>query len=97
MRRQKQERIQQLRRVSGVPSATSVIMRLQPDMIISRDDAMLLGFSVFRTGKKCKNGHRDWRYTTNTLCLECNRERARKYPDNPKIGDSKRTAIKKLR
>ena len=94
----KRKRIEQLRQVSTRISAANCLMWLQPELIISREDSTLLGFNVYRTGKKCKNKHIGWRWTVNTLCIECGRERARKYPDNPKIGSWRnRTPIHKLR
>jgi hypothetical protein len=67
---------------------TTSIMWEQPDMIITQVQAMMFGFTVYRTGKPCKYKHTGWRYTYNNLCIECNRERKRKFPDNAR-GTSK--------
>ena len=36
-----------------------------------RQDAISQGKSVYFTGKPCKNGHIDQRYTSSGGCLEC--------------------------
>jgi len=44
--------------------------------ILSRSDAIAKGKTVFFTGKVCRNGHTDYRYTSTGHCLECLRLRA---------------------
>jgi len=44
--------------------------------ILSRSDAIAKGKTVFFTGKVCRNGHTDYRYTSTGHCLECLRVRA---------------------
>ena len=51
--------------------ATTNISHTNPDMIISKKDAVALGFTVYRTGEPCKNGHTGWRRTYNHNCIEC--------------------------
>ena len=46
-------------------------MRDHPETVINRDDAVMLGLSVFRTGKPCKRGHRAFRYVSTGACIEC--------------------------
>lgn len=50
-------------------------------MILTAEQAHTLGFTVYRTGKPCKYGHTGWRRLANTVCIECERNRARKFPD----------------
>lgn len=44
--------------------------------ILSRHEAIAQGKTVFYTGKACKSGHIDQRYTSTGHCLECLRIRA---------------------
>lgn len=57
--------------VSKKRTPSAQIMADCPDMILSRSDAVTLGFKVYRTGKKCTNGHSGWRYITTGGCLDC--------------------------
>lgn len=50
-----------------------------PEMIISRDDAHMLGYRIFRTGKECLNGHAGWRRVDSGACVECMKERRNRY------------------
>lgn len=52
-------------------SITESLMRDNPDMILSKSDALMLGFKVYRTGKACRNGHTGYRWTANSGCIEC--------------------------
>lgn len=62
---------------SGRPvSPQTAIMRECPDLILPRREAMAQGWSVFRTGEPCPNGHRGWRYVNNSQCTECKRKGA---------------------
>lgn len=36
-----------------------------------RKDAKAKGLKRYFTGKPCKNGHVDWRYTANAHCVSC--------------------------
>lgn len=47
------------------------IHKLMPDMIISREDAKIAGFKVYRTGKPCRRGHKGWRWVSTNNCLTC--------------------------
>lgn len=56
----------------GKPRSADVEMALAaPDMLLSKEDARLLGLKVYRTGGACQNGHRGWRYTSTGNCLDC--------------------------
>lgn len=49
----------------------SVMMEDCPDLIISKADARLAGFKVYRTGKACKKGHTAYRYISTGTCVQC--------------------------
>lgn len=49
----------------------SIMMRENPDMVISRADAESLDMKVYRTGTTCKHGHAAWRYVSTGNCIEC--------------------------
>lgn len=49
----------------------SIMMRENPDMVISRTDAESLDMKVYRTGTTCKHGHAAWRYVSTGNCIEC--------------------------
>lgn len=53
------------------PADAVPIHKQHPDMILSRADAEGFGFTVYRTGKPCKNGHTGWRYLSTGACLTC--------------------------
>jgi len=44
---------------------------LYPDMIVDRETAKSLGFTAYRTGKSCRQGHTGWRYLANNCCIQC--------------------------
>lgn len=44
-----------------------------------RSEAKKLGTKHYFTGKPCKHGHVDFRVTKDGRCVECNRERARRF------------------
>lgn len=60
--------------------------------IISRDAARSNGQSFFYTGKPCQNGHTDFRYVCNTVCVSCGKENRQKYrlSANPEVRKRKR-------
>jgi hypothetical protein len=45
--------------------------------LISRQEAVKFGKSRYYTGKECKNGHIDERYTLRGTCVTCCREAVR--------------------
>ncbi len=53
----------------GTPD--SQLMRECPDMIVSREDAKLMGFKVYRTGQPCRKGHTAYRYVSTGNCIAC--------------------------
>lgn len=55
----------------GVLSETTLMMRNNPDMVISKEDADLLDIRVFRTGEPCSHGHTGWRYVSTGNCISC--------------------------
>lgn len=58
--------------------------------ILTRQDALAIGYIRYYTGKPCKHGHDSERYTNSRTCIECNRlnckktskERQQKYWQN---------------
>lgn len=50
---------------------STIMAKANPDMIISRDDANLLGFTLYRTGEACRRGHKGWRYVSTGGCVDC--------------------------
>lgn len=56
-------------------SETEMLMSLAPDMVITRGEAIELGYNVYRTGKECLNGHTGWRYVKTGNCLDCRKEK----------------------
>lgn len=47
------------------------INKLVPDLVIDRQAARTFGYTVYRTGKPCSNGHTGWRYVSTGACLDC--------------------------
>lgn len=47
--------------------------------ITSRKQAIAAGAKHFYTGRPCKNGHLDLRFTSDGKCVSCNREKVRSY------------------
>lgn len=47
------------------------IHKTNPDMTLTRAEAIAGGFKVYRTGKPCKYGHTGWRYVSTGACLSC--------------------------
>jgi len=56
-------------------SPTALMMKASPDMVISKQDAISIGWTVYRTGKPCRKGHRGFRYVASGNCLTCHRGR----------------------
>jgi len=50
--------------------------------LISRKEAIKKGLIKFFTGKKCKNGHISEQYTKSWKCVECQKEKAKKYRED---------------
>lgn len=50
---------------------SSKLMFENPNAIITRDCAEMLGLSVYRTGEPCKKGHKGWRYRSTGGCISC--------------------------
>jgi len=50
--------------------------------LISRKEALSKGLKKFFTGKKCKNGHISEQYTKSWKCVQCEKERAKKYRED---------------
>ncbi len=51
---------------------------------ISRKDAKYLNLTRYYTGQPCKRGHIAQRLVSNYVCVECDKERNKKYTDNRK-------------
>lgn len=52
-------------------SASFELARSLPDMEISRQAAIVLGMSIYRTGRPCFKGHAGWRYVSSGACVAC--------------------------
>lgn len=65
---------QALRKPPRQQTDSQAFMRNNPDTVISRDDARLLGLRVYRTGDYCRKGHQGFRYTTTGACVDCAEE-----------------------
>lgn len=50
---------------------SSEMARSNPEMVISRSDAVKLGINLFRTGTACARGHKGWRQVSNGACVDC--------------------------
>lgn len=48
--------------------------------IVTREQAIALGWRYFYTGAPCRRGHIVARYTSNGACFECKRENERLRP-----------------
>lgn len=55
----------------GKAARPEPLHRQFPDMVISKDDAVSAGMKAFRTGNACRNGHKGWRWVSNSGCLTC--------------------------
>jgi hypothetical protein len=55
----------------GRSTPDAELMRAQPDMLIERTDARLLGMRVYRTGRACQRGHTGFRYVSTGSCIDC--------------------------
>ena len=49
----------------------SIYARQNPDALLTKEAAKLLGFPLYRTGKTCHRGHTDWRYVSTGNCKGC--------------------------
>jgi len=52
-------------------SPSQTFAKENPDFILSRESAVDMGFTLFRTGERCRRGHAGWRYVSTGNCLEC--------------------------
>ena len=57
-------------------STVKSLIRNFPDMVISKEDAQLLNFPIFRTTGLCRRGHSSWRYISSGACLACMRPKS---------------------
>ncbi len=57
-----------------VETPDTIMMRDNPDMIVSKVDAQAFGFKVYRTGNPCNKKHNGWRYVTTGNCIDCIKE-----------------------
>ena len=53
----------------------SIMMKANPDMIVSRKDAIALKMKVYRHGRPCKKGHTGYRYVSTNSCIDCLRQK----------------------
>jgi Na+-translocating ferredoxin:NAD+ oxidoreductase RnfC subunit len=49
--------------------------------ILTRQDALAIGYIRYYTGKPCIHGHDSERYTNSRTCIECNSVRWKKRPE----------------
>lgn len=56
---------------ASTQSETTIMMRDNPDMIISKADAKLYELKVYREGNECNKGHKAFRYVTSGNCIDC--------------------------
>jgi len=54
--------------------------------IITKEEAVQAGLPRYFTGKPCKHGHFSERWTHRSECMECSRNRAKKYIQENKQG-----------
>lgn len=54
---------------------SSILMREQPDLIMTKEQARSLGYMVYRTGRPCNRGHNGFRYVSTGTCVDCLRGR----------------------
>lgn len=45
--------------------------KANPQMILSKADARIMGFTLYRTGTPCRHGHAGWRRVDSGICCEC--------------------------
>ena len=50
----------------------------------NREIAVQNGHKYYRSDKPCRNGHTDLRYTLSSVCVMCNREKAKRNSENVK-------------
>ena len=58
----------------------SIMMKANPDMIVSRNDAISLKMKVYRHGRPCKKGHTGYRYVSTNSCIDCLRQKPEVIP-----------------
>ena len=58
----------------GRSTTTSRFTRENPDMVLGKDEARLLGLTQFRTGQPCRKGHTGWRHVASGACVDCRKE-----------------------
>ncbi len=59
----------------GTDTPDSIMMKAQPEMVISKEAAGTLGMKVYRTGVPCRRGHKGFRYVSTNSCIDCLRGR----------------------
>lgn len=55
----------------GPRTPTAELMANNPSLVMDREQAKLLGFKAYRTGKLCARGHAGWRYVSTGACIDC--------------------------
>lgn len=69
--------------VCATPSTSNVLEVRMTEIIISRQEAISQGLKRYFTGKPCKYGHIDYRYTNGRKCCSCSIiELRKKYKEN---------------
>jgi len=57
--------------VDGRRTPSQIFADENPEFVMSRDSANAMGFTLYRTGEKCRRGHAGWRYVSTGNCLDC--------------------------
>lgn len=52
-------------------SESQIFAEQNPDLILTKEGARAIGFTLYRTGEPCRKGHTGWRYVSTGNCLEC--------------------------
>jgi len=53
---------------------TAKFMSDNPDLVLTKQQAKAMGLSIYRTGKKCRQGHSGYRYVSNSGCIDCKKD-----------------------
>ena len=52
-------------------SDDSLMMEQNPNMILTKADAIKYGIKVYRHGRPCNKGHKGFRYVSTNSCIDC--------------------------
>lgn len=57
--------------LDGRVTASGQFQRANPDLILTKDGARMIGLKVYRTGRPCFRGHEGYRYLSTGTCIQC--------------------------